>query len=67
MGRWPTKGSENRCHPRESGGRRQSARWIPAFAGMTPVARFSGEGRCRLAGISHRALPFWVANWKGGA
>ena len=43
MGRWPTQGNENqRRRPRESGDP-LSARWIPACAGMTHRARFSGE------------------------
>ena len=34
MGLWPTRSSENRRRPRESGDP-LSVRWIPACAGMT--------------------------------
>ena len=46
MGLRPTQRDENRrcCHPRVSGGPRQSRRsWIPAFAGMTDKGWFSSE------------------------
>jgi hypothetical protein len=42
MGLWSTRGSENRRRPRESGDP-SSGQWIPAFAGMTQRARFSGK------------------------
>ena len=42
MGLRPTRGKENRRRPRESGDP-LSVQWIPAFAGMTQSARFSGE------------------------
>ena len=41
-----TQQNENRrcCHPRVSGGPRQSiGRWIPAFVGMTGMGRFSTQ------------------------
>ena len=51
MGLWPSDKNEgrSRCHPRERGAPLQPSRWIPAFAGMTPLAHFSGKARCRLA------------------
>ncbi|SPE30132.1 hypothetical protein SBA2_490011 [Acidobacteriia bacterium SbA2] len=42
MGLRPTLGNEYRRRPRESGDP-LSVQWIPAFAGMTQRARFSGD------------------------
>jgi len=50
MGLRPTRGHENRRRPRESGDP-LSSQWIPAFAGMTQRARFSGELQKNVADI----------------
>ena len=56
MGLQPTRGHENRRRPRESGDP-LSSQWIPAFAGMTQRARFSGEPNNPYAGATrHRRI-----------
>ena len=47
MGLRPTHENEShsRRHPRASGGPRQSASWIPAFAAMTGRVTFDGAQR----------------------
>jgi hypothetical protein len=58
MGLWPIRGSENqRRRPRE-GGDPLSAKWTPASAGMTYMARFSAEPKAVLSETKEGSLQF---------
>ena len=65
MGLRPTRENENqRCRPREGVGP-SSVLWIPAFAGMTPMERFSGKPQEVLSGTKE-GLPQFVETTTAG-